>query len=138
MAVEIKQITRNIEIKTPLTPDQIKDILQKVSEAHLEIERQQEELKIARESCKSECERQDEIISQCLARYRRGYDVKTCECFAKYENGEATFTDAKTGEIVEQRAISEEEQLQLSSNRIDAEDIIRQASDEEDNEGDEE
>ena len=41
------------------------------------------------------------------------------------------YVDKETGEILEERSMTQDEQLRLSDVRIDAEDIIRQARKEE-------
>jgi len=90
------------------------------------------DLKEKSKAVSGEIGEQESLISSILSKYHNGFEVKNVECKATYLDGEVTFTDALTGEIVEQRAMTEEEQLQLSEGRIDAEDIIRQASKEED------
>jgi hypothetical protein len=126
----MEKLTRNIEIKTALTNEQKDDLLKQISEARLIIEDETEALKQHKDDVKDKCETQDDIISTCIATWRKGYTSKVIECSATYILGEATFTD-KDGVIVEQRPMNESEQMMLSENRIDAEDIIRNSNDEE-------
>jgi coenzyme F420-reducing hydrogenase alpha subunit len=123
------KLTRNIEIKTPLTNEQKEEMLKKISEARQIIEDETEALKEHRDDVKTKVETQDDIISQCISTYRKGYTSKVMECSATYILGEATFTD-KDGVIVEQRPMTDSEQMMLSENRIDAESIIRQDNEE--------
>jgi hypothetical protein len=53
------------------------------------------------------------------------------EAYVKYEDGVVKYIDRDTGELLETRPLSSEEQLNLSGTRIDAEQIIRQAREEE-------
>ena len=59
-------------------------------------------------------------------KFRDGYEEVKMDCFVSYNGNEVTFTD-KDGVIVEQREMTEAEQLKLSGKLIDAEDVIRQA-----------
>jgi hypothetical protein len=47
-------------------------------------------------------------------------------CIVKYSGKIAIFTDKQTGEIIEKRELTEEEQLRLASQWKDAEEIIRE------------
>jgi hypothetical protein len=130
MAVS-ENLTQRIEIKKPLTADEKDNLLKKISDARSIIETETDELKIHRESVKDTCDAQDDIITNCVEVYRKGYNSKLAECSVKYKDNEATFTDMATGEIVDQRPMTEAEQLRLTSNFIDAEKIIRADSDKE-------
>jgi len=46
-------------------------------------------------------------------------------CTVKYDGKIATFANKETGEIVEKRELTEEEQLRLASQWHDAEEVIR-------------
>lgn len=127
MAVS-ENLTQRIEVKTPLTADEKDDLLKQISDARQIIEEQTEDLKIHRETVKDTCDTQDDIISKCVGIYRKGYNSKIVECEVRYSDGNATFTDIITGEIVEQRPMTETEQLRLTSKFIDAENIIREDS----------
>ena len=133
-------ITRNIQVKTPLTPEKKDELFKQISEAYgvireknFEIENLKERTKVLKEAV----EQQQSIVASIVAVYDKGFEEKTVECYAKYENGEATFTDIKTGEIVEQRTMNDSEQMMLSTHAQDAEDFIRQANKEEDESEDE-
>jgi hypothetical protein len=47
------------------------------------------------------------------------------QCRVTYDKNVAIFTDKETGEIVEKREMTEEEQLKLTSEWRDAEEVIR-------------
>ena len=124
-------LTQRIEVKKPLTADEKDELLKQISDAREMIEEQTEDLKIHRESVKDICDAQDDIISKCVELYRKGYNSKMVECEVKYSDGETTFFDVNSGEIVEQRPMTETEQLRLTSKFVDAENIIREDSDNE-------
>lgn len=125
------KLTRNIEIKKKFSnPDKL-ELLKQIAEHDEAINEKQMELSDLQDKAKAIKEyigtKHEEISSLC-SKYRLGYESTWTECVATYNDGIATFTDEKTGEIVEQRPMTEAEQLQLSENRVDAEDIIRAAS----------
>lgn len=133
----MKQLTTNIEVKTSLNPEKKDSLLKQISDAYKIIGENNLSLMAHKEAMtllKEANEKESEKVASIIAIYDKGYESKMVECVAKYEKGEATFTDVHTGEVVEQRAITEEEQLRLSGKSIDAEQIIRQASKEEDEE----
>jgi hypothetical protein len=123
-----ENLTQRIEIKKPLTADEKDDLLKKISDAREVIEDETDRLKIHKDDSKEICDTQNDIITNCIDVYRKGYTSKLAECSVKYNDGEATFTDMATGEIVEQRPMTEAEQLRLTSNFIDAEKIIRDST----------
>lgn len=53
------------------------------------------------------------------------------EADVNYEKGIVKFLDKETGEIIEERPMTQDEQLRLNSIATDAEKIIRQARQEE-------
>lgn len=135
MTTKTIPLTKNVEIKKKFTPtdkleilDQISEIDKSISEKQFALANLQEQVKELKEGIAGLFGN----IGDLCKKYQLGYESKWTECVVTYADGLATFTDAKTGEVVDQREITEEEQLSLSSNRIDAENIIRQASKEED------
>lgn len=136
MTTKTVPITKNVEIKRKYTDADKLALLEQITEADKVVKAKQYELAGLQDSVKSLKEAiagQYEIISDLCDKYRLGYESKWTECSVTYADGIATFVD-KNGVIVEQREISEEEQLQLNSGFTDAENIIRQASKEEDEE----
>lgn len=59
--------------------------------------------------------------------FRRGYEEIRKECTVKYDGNRAMFYDKDTGELVEDRELTEAEQMRLSGKAVDAEDVIREA-----------
>ena len=127
----LNELTRNVEVKIPLTAEQKDELLKQISAAYKVIadnDFQINELKEQIGTLKDANSEQSETVKGIIAKYDRGYDLVTKNCSAIYKDGEATFLD-KDGVIVEQREITPEEQLQLSENRIDA-DILTHSENE--------
>lgn len=124
------KLTRNIEIKKKYSNADKLELLKQIAEHDEAINEKQMELSDLQDKAKAIKEyiatKHEEISSLC-SKYRLGYESTWTECSVVYEKGEAIFTDAN-GEIVEQRPMTEAEQLQLTENRVDAEDVIRAAS----------
>lgn len=133
LAKAAQKITRNIEVKHKFTKDEKLAILQQITDANkivLQKNLEVADLKDRVKKLNEEIGEQYDIISNLCVKSDAGYESKMVECSASYHGIEVTFTDIN-GEIVEQREMTAEEQLQLSEHRIDAENIIRQSEDEE-------
>jgi hypothetical protein len=96
------------------------------------IEEKADELKTASASIKAEIAEQEAILHGCADKLKTGYDMRPRQCTVTYENNNVRYIDKETGEILEEHPMTEDEQLRLTGVRIDAEDIIRQARQEED------
>jgi len=137
LAIEVqksKGLLRSVEVKHKYTKDELLSLFKEVSDIDLEICKKNLDKAELQESIaliKKEIDDMHELQAKIYAKYRSGYDVQMVECSATYSGNEVTFTDIN-GEIIEQREMTESEQLQLSRNAVDAESIIRQSSKEED------
>jgi CHASE3 domain sensor protein len=130
-------ISRNVEIKTPLTLDKKDELLRKISDAYKVIAEKDSEIESHKDFIKDLKEQIDAEVSKVklvIAVYDKGFESRMVECVAEYKDGRAKFTDVHTGEIVEDREMTEAEQLQLSNGWIDAENIIRADNEESDSE----
>lgn len=123
------KITETIQIQNPLTEEQklglLDDIVtatDRIAELTMQIEDFKEQIKPLKEAI----DRENDNISQAIANRKAGFIMVNVECEPKYENGIASFYSIETGDKILERPITEEEQLRLSENRIDAEKIIRQ------------
>ena len=128
------KITETIQLKEPLTEEQklgLLDDIVKASDRIKELELHIDDLKEQIKPLKEAIDRENDNISQAIENRKAGFIMVNVECEARYEKNVASYYSVATGEKVLERDISEEEQLRLSENRIDAEDIIRQASKEE-------
>jgi uncharacterized protein YdcH (DUF465 family) len=124
-------ITETIQIKKPLTELQKLELLADISKSDdriKDLENGIDEMKADIKPLKEAQERERDNISQALANYKCGFIMENYECSVVYDKGMATYYDIKNGEKVDERPLTESEQLGLTENRIDAEKIIREAS----------
>lgn len=136
------QLTEFIWIKKPFTPEQKIELGQKMADADERLSGKEAELDAAADAFK-ETKKQLEgemvaIQSELHDRareFRRGYEEVKTECTVKYEGNRKLSYDKDSGELVEDREMTEAEQLRLSGKMIDAEVVIQHADDE-DNDGD--
>jgi len=127
VTVDENTITENHQVKTPISDKEKLELLDQIVKVDLEINEKSEALKNYTKAAKDEIGDLAAKISQWCGRVRTGVVSETYECAVTYEGTHITFTNVKNGEIVEQREMTEEEQLRLTSNRVDAEVVIRQA-----------
>ncbi len=127
----IGNLTETIWIKHTFNEREIVELAQKMARAESIISEKADELKSVSTAIKVDIAVQEGILHACAERLRSGYEMRPRECVVTYEKGTAVYADKNTGEIVESRPMTQEEQLRLSGKRIDAEQIIRQASEEE-------
>jgi hypothetical protein len=99
------------------------DAIQKINEKAAE-------LKEFSTAIKSQVAEQETILAECAAKISKGYEMDSIMCYVVYgsDGKTATFTNKETGEVVEERELTEEEQLWLTSQWKDAEEVIREDS----------
>ena len=83
------------------------------------------------EEIKAEIAEQEGIMNKCAEKLRSGYEMRSRQCNVTYDKNIVKYIDKETGEVLEERPMTEDEQLRLTGQRIDAEQIIRQAREEE-------
>jgi len=127
----MKDITETIWIKHVLAGDEIMDLAQKMARAEASINEKLDQLKSVSAAIKAEIATQEGILHSCAEKLRSGYEMRPKEVSVNYDKGLVKYVDKETGEILEERSMTQDEQLRLSDVRIDAEDIIRQARKEE-------
>lgn len=123
----MNKMTVNIQVKRPISDEEKSTILNEIVVADETITKLTIELKEYTTTKKEDIEQQRDIISRCCKLARDGYEEVTHECSAVYFDGKAKFTDIHSGEVVEERQITEQEQLNLNEHVVDAEQIIRQS-----------
>ena len=119
------KLTEKIQIQKPLSNEQKEALWTEISNAYINIQKKDEELKSFKEAIKTYVETQQDIIDMNLTNYRLGYVPENVECVIRYEKGMTKYFAVATGEMVEEHPTTEEEQLRLTENRIDAESVIR-------------
>lgn len=124
-------LTETIWIKYVLSGDEIMDLAQKMARAENNISEKADQLKSVSTAIKAEITTQEGILHSCAEKLRSGYEMRPRETSVNYEKGIVKYVDKGTGEILEERPMTKDEQLRLSGVRVDAEDIIREAREEE-------
>ena len=130
-------MTHSVWVKKALTDEQKIELGQKMADADERLSEKSDELADEAEAFKDTRKRlegemtaiQSELHDHAKL-FRQGYEEIRKECVATYEGTKVTFADKDTGEIVEEREMTEAEQMRLSGNMVDAEDIIRKAREE--------
>jgi hypothetical protein len=124
----VEKITKTIQVKRPLTPEAKDNLLKEMSSSKKEVEELElmlADLKEKEKEKKEQISAQQSNILSLIGQYEVGYTIENSECLVSYEGNVVKYTDVNTGKIVDEHKLSNEEQLQLSEHRIDAEDIIR-------------
>ena len=125
-------MTTNIQAKRPISDKEKNELLAKIVESDKIVTDLIIELKDYTAAKKESIEQERLNISRCCQLARDGFENVTHECTVDYSEGMTKFTDIHSGEIVEEHKTTEEEQLRLSDKVVDAEDIIREDSKEND------
>lgn len=124
-------LTETRFMKYTFTDRESLDLARKMGRAEASINEKMDELKSVSSSIKADIATQEGILHSCAEKLRSGYEMRPVECDVKYEKGIAKFIDKSTGEVVEERPMTQDEQLRLSEGWVDAEKVIRDASEEE-------
>jgi len=124
-------LVETIWVKHVLTGDEVMDLAQKMARAEANINEKGDQLKSVSTAIKAEITTQEGILHSCAEKLRSGYEMRPRDADVSYEKGIVKYVDKETGEILEERPMTHEEQLRLSGTRIDAEDIIREAREKE-------
>lgn len=119
------------ERKVFLTDNELLTKARELSDAEKKSTELQVEFKVIKDDFKERIIQQDDIIHRNAQILRDGFEMRPVECSVEYAYGRVKFTDVATGDIIEERDMTEDEQMRMSENRIDAEQIIRQSSAEE-------
>ncbi len=125
-------LTETIYTKYEFTEEEKMGLAHKMASAEANINRKLEELKSASTTIKADIAVQEGILHSSAEKLRSGYEMRPKEVAIDYKTkGIVKYVDKDTGEVLEERPITEDEQLRLTGKRVDAEDIIRQAREEE-------
>ena len=119
------KLTEKIQIQKPLSNEQKEALWTEISNAYINIQKKDEELKAFKEAIKTYVETQQDIIDMNLTNYRLGYVPENIEVVVRYEKGMTKYFAVETGELVEEHPTTEDEQLRMSGNIVDAESVIR-------------
>jgi len=121
-----------IYVKHIFTDKEQLELARKMARAEAVINEKTDELKSATTAIKADIAIQEGILHSSSEKLRSGYEMRQREAQVLYKDGIAKFLDKETGEVLEERPLTEDEQLRLTGKRVDAEELVRQ--DEDDNE----
>ena len=124
-------LVETIWVKHVLTGDEVMELAQKMARAEANINEKGDQLKSVSTAIKAEIVTQEGILHNCAEKLRSGYEMRPKEVDVNYDKGIVKYVDKGTGEILEERPMTQDEQLRLSGARIDAEDTIREAREKE-------
>jgi hypothetical protein len=122
-------ITERIYVKYVYSDKEIVDLSRKKGQLDLEINEKSEALATMTKTIKAEIGELTAQFRSCGEKLRSGYEMRPRDCVVRYEDGLAKFYDKTSGEFLQERSMSTDEQLRLTGNRVDAEQIIRQDRD---------
>ena len=128
------EMTHTVWVKKPLTADEKIELGSKMADADERLSAKSDELDAETDAFKDTRKRlegemsviQSELHDHAM-KFRRGHEEIRKECVATYEGTIVRFADKDTGEIVEEREMTEDEQMRLSGQMVDAEQVIRMA-----------
>jgi hypothetical protein len=126
----MENMTHVIYVKYVFPDNELLELSRKMARSEAAINEKMDELKSISTSIKADIAAQEGILHSCAEKLRSGYEMRQKETRVEYSNGIVAYVDKTTGEILEQREMTEDEQLRLTGTRIDAEDIIRESSEE--------
>ncbi len=134
---ETEQLTTEfVWVKKQFTPEQKIELGEKMADADDRLSKKETELTMAAEAFKEQrkaLEGEITVISQELhnhaRKFRAGFEEVHIECTVKYGGNRRLSYSKDGGELVEDRELTEAEQMRLSGNMVDAEQVIRHAND---------
>ena len=128
----VRNLTETVWVKHEFNDGESMELGRRMAMAESLIAEKSDTLKSVTTAIKAEIAAQEEILHSCAEKLRSGYEMRPQEADVKYESGVVKYVDKDTGEILKERPMTKDEQLKLTEQATDAEDIIREASEEED------
>lgn len=126
----MENLSQTIWVKHIFSEEELMELAQKMARSEAIISEKTDNLKSVTTAIKAEITAEEGVLHSCAERLRSGYEMRTRECDVNYEKGVVKYVDKETGEILEERPMTQEEQMRLTATVQDAEDIIREASEE--------
>ncbi len=117
----MSSLRETIWIKHMLTNDEVVELAQKMAMAESSINEKADQLKSVSTTIKAEIATQEGILHSCAEKLRSGYEMRPREADVTYEKGLVKYVDKDTGEILEERPMTQDEQLRLNSVGADKE-----------------
>jgi hypothetical protein len=118
-------ITETRHVKRLYTQSEMDEFLRQMFMEQDVIEEKQADLDAYKKSINGEIAQHEANAGALKNKLRTGYEQVPIQCIVKYENGKALYINKSTGEFIEERAMTEQEQMKLAGGFTDAEQIIR-------------
>ncbi len=119
-------MTHIVEVKRAYRENEILEFARSMAEAVSVISEIEAELKEYTTAKKADIAEQGDVIHSNADKINANCEMTSVPCNVTYNGKIVTFTNKDTGEIVEERELTEEEQLRLASQWKDAEEVIRE------------
>lgn len=113
----MENLTQTIWVKHLFTREEMSELAQKMASAEASISEKTDELKSVSTMIKAEIATQEGILHSCAEKLRSGYEMRPREADVNYDKGIVKYVDKETGEIIEERPMTHEEQLRLNTPR---------------------
>ncbi len=104
-------------VKHDFTPAELVAISQQMAQAEAKKREKQDDLKAIKSSLTAEIDQAESVIHTCAEKIRSGYEMRPHECKVEYilDDLKGRFIDIETGELLEERLMTKDEQLKLSN-----------------------
>jgi hypothetical protein len=118
-------LTETRHIKRVFTSEERDEFLRQMFRLRDDVGEREDELEAFKTTKKAEIAVLEAEVGVIENNLRNGYEQVPVQCIVKYENNKAIYIQKSTGEFVEERPMTEREQLNLAGGFTDAEQIIR-------------
>lgn len=127
------EITEVLQIKYKLSEKELADYALEIGKTSKKIADTTFKLEELSTPIKEEIKGLKGELSVLIEKVSSEFGSRPVDCVVKYNEGIAKYYDRATGDLVQERPMTDTEQMRLSGNRVitDAEQIIRRASEEE-------
>ena len=114
------KVSETHHIRHTFTKDEKLELALKLTTAMSEIENKEEILKDFARSVKDQIAEQEAIVTDCAQKIREGYVMNDVECHLTYEveNCQVKYIAKGTGEVLDTRPMTDEEQLRLAGSEV--------------------
>ena len=125
MAATKEVITETRHLTRVFTPQEREQFVQDMFREENAIAEQQLNLEAYKEQVKAEIGQHEANLLVIKNKLRTGNEQTPVQCVVKYEDGKAKYYRKDTGEFVDERPMSDREQMSLAGGFTDAEQVIR-------------
>jgi hypothetical protein len=125
MVSEAKEFTETRYLSRNFTPEEKESMLQEMFSEQDAIGEKEDELDAFKKQVSAEIAQHEANVGVLKNKLRTGYEKIPVSCVIKYEENKAKYYRKDTGEFLDERPMSDREQMNLAGGFTDAEQIIR-------------